>query len=72
MRIDSITKKKLCPFMSDSHNKVYCTEECALAVAHYDAQTNTLLGTTCPLADTSKILDMVGKINDYIDTKIVY
>lgn len=72
MSIDSIMKKKLCPFMSDSQNKVYCTEECALAITHYDAQTKKMLGTTCPLADTSKILNMLGTINDYIDTKIVY
>lgn len=57
-----ITKKKLCPFMSDSKSKVYCTEECALVVTHHDADTNRLLGTTCQLTDIADTNDLLREL----------
>ena len=62
MTVEYIVKKKLCPFMSDSKSKVYCTEECALVVTHHDADTNRLLGTTCQLADIADTNDLLREL----------
>lgn len=60
--IEYIMKKKLCPFMSDSKSKVYCTEECALVVTHHDSDTNKLLGTTCQLTDIADTNDLLREL----------
>lgn len=62
MSIEYISKKKLCPFMSDSKNKAYCTEECALAITHHDCDTNRLIGTTCQLADIADTNDLLKEL----------
>lgn len=69
MTIEYIQKKKLCPFMSDSHGKVYCTSECGFATEHYlDNEPSKLLGVTCGMFDGVEKLDAIlEKMNFIID-----
>ena len=60
MNIEYIQKKKLCPFMSDSQGKVYCTPECGFACVHYwESEPEKLLGVTCGLCDGTDKLDAI-------------
>ena len=62
MTIDYIKKKKLCPFMSDSQGKVYCTPECGFASEHYwENEPEKLLGITCGLYDGIDKLDIISE-----------
>jgi len=61
MSIDYIKQRKLCPFMSDSSNKVYCTPECALVETHSDAESHVILGTTCSLGNYQEIIAALQK-----------
>jgi hypothetical protein len=62
--LDYISKKKLCPFMSDSKNKIYCTEECALATTTvHDPETNKLLGIECSLSHFADILEAIRDVS---------
>ena len=70
MSIEYIKKKKLCPFMSDSQNKVYCTSECAFVTEHFDADTDTLIGITCGMFSFEDTLENINqKLEILVDTR---
>ena len=60
MTIEYIQKKKLCPFMSDGREKVYCSPECGFVIENYSAtDQRDLIGLTCGLFSTDEKLDAI-------------
>ena len=65
--IEFIRKKKLCPFMSDSKDKVYCTEECAIVHTYHDPDTHQLIGVSCGMSGVDDILEKLEEIQNSIE-----